>query len=168
MEIAKSIDGIDTSVRIRIADHEWIPVLPKNPDLLVFGNGGPFADYGPNTKFYLEKCNQNCASVDQCKKICLDVANTDTTRTNAYLQNFASIFGVTQNKKTALLIRTRKKAQKEKPESESDSESESESAESETDLESEVADEEDDDEDEELILDDIESVNEESEESDSD
>lgn len=109
---------------IQIAKHEWCPAISDEP---TFASGTtPFADFGPTTKWILKQCHLQCDSIETCKKVSLAEAIADTTRANAFLSNFNSIFGVSQNKKTALLIRTRKKqknSKKKKVES-SDEESE--------------------------------------------
>jgi hypothetical protein len=136
-----------SSYCIHIANHDWCPILPSDESSLTFFTNqplatavasatvsNPFADFGPNTRWLLRKCHVNCASIDICKKVSLAEANEDNIRAHAYLTNFNTLFGVSQNKKIALLIRTRKKtlkntvkkpkSKKEVPESESEEEEE--------------------------------------------
>lgn len=133
---------------VHIANHEWCPAIDENPTFASVTTNSPFADFGPTTKWILKQCNTKCDSIETCKKITLAKTIADTTRSNAFLSNFNSIFGVSQNKKTALLIRTRKKQKnpkKKKVESESE---ESEADEADAEVEPDDADDEPDDEEE--------------------
>jgi hypothetical protein len=98
---------------INTNSHEWVPILPPDSGL-VWGTDGPkpFSDFGPNVKWFLQSCGLGCANTDMCKKRSTEAQAADAAMVKEYLANFNTLFGVTQNKKTALLVRTRKKNQK--------------------------------------------------------
>jgi hypothetical protein len=136
-------------VVVHIANHEWCPAIEENPTFSSTPGCRPFADFGPTTKWILKQCDMKCDSVDTCKKISLEQAIADNTRSSAMLTNFNTIFGVSQNKKTALLIRTRKKQKnpkKKKVESEDEESEDDEEPEAEVEADAEPDDEPDDEE----------------------